>query len=67
MSKKLTICVLVGSILWWMFPDFFPGPIDDLIAFMVTVISGVGMLATKAKATQEAVALLAPDSTTQSR
>lgn len=63
MGRKFIIFVLVISVLWWLFPDFVPGPIDDLIAVMVTVISGVGLLATKAKATKDAVALLAPDST----
>lgn len=66
MGRKLTIAILVGSVLWWLFPDFFPGPIDDLISFMVTIISSIGLLATKAKATQDAMALLASETTTQS-
>lgn len=64
MGRKFVIFVLVISVLWWLFPDFVPGPIDDLIAVMVTAISGVGLLATKAKETKEAVALLASDTTT---
>ena len=66
MSRQITRGIMIISIIWWVFPDVVPGPIDDLIAFMTSVVTGVGLLATKAKAAQDAVALLIPDSTTQS-
>lgn len=66
MSRRFIVGVLVVSCIWWLFPDLFPGPIDDLIAFVVSVVSGISLLATKAKAAQNAVELLTSDSTTQS-
>lgn len=66
MSRKLTIAILVGSVIWWLFPDIFPGPIDDLIAFVVSVITGLNLITAKAKELKETSALLLSDSTTQS-
>ena len=63
MKKTALWVILVISVVWWMFPDIFPGPIDDFIAFGATVYTGIGLLAAKAKATKDALALLSPDST----
>lgn len=66
MNQKHLKTILIISVLWWLFPDFFPGPIDDLIAFMTSVVTGIGMLATKAKTAKDAVNLLTSDTTYQS-
>lgn len=67
MNRRVVVGVLAVSCVWWLFPDFFPGPIDDFIAFLVSVISGVSLLATKAKAAQDALRLLESGSIPESR
>lgn len=64
MKKNMLLVVLGISFVWWLFPDFLPGPIDDFIAFGVSIFTGISLLAAKAKAAKDALALLAPDSTT---
>lgn len=66
MSKKTLTFILIGSVIWWMFPDIFPGPIDDLIAFVVSVITGLNMITARAKELKDTSALLLSDSGTQS-
>lgn len=63
MNKKLAIFLLIGSIIWWVFPDFFPGPIDDFIAFVASVITGINLVATKAKELKDTSDMFLSDST----
>ena len=66
MSRKILVFLFFFLLAWSLFPDFVPGPVDDLIAVMVAVIDGICLLATRGKAAQDAFALLASDSPTQS-
>lgn len=66
MNRQHLRVILIVSVLWWLLPDIFPGPIDDLIAFMTTVVTGISVLATKTKAAKDAVDLLMSDATSQS-
>lgn len=67
MARKFFVFLLIFTLAWSIFPDFVPGPIDDLIAVMIAVIDGISLLATKGKAAKDAVELLASGATTQSR
>ena len=58
--RTLVRGVLVLAVLCWMFPDFCPGPIDDLIALLYTAVYAIVVIGTKVK---EANALLSSEPT----
>lgn len=66
MHRRIFIILFFFFLAWSLFPDFVPGPIDDLVALMVAVVDGIYLLATKGKAAKDALVLLASDSQTQS-